>query len=740
MKISSATSTTLLVLLFFLLAVSVAEAQQEACESLISGSISVAGASAVERLATAWVDAYTETCGDVIDPPNVVIEAGGSSDGASRACGTSLSSDPIDIGGMTRPLTSGEATTENGFEFDCARSTRRLLQVEVASEGIAAATSIEGSAATCIKILDGLTLDQLRWIFSSYTDQQLMESGWDANSVPYSDNDPNTHLWSEINNLCPEEEIKIAFPEKGALLFKELIFRGVDEAFAIHRDNATLISAQSNQDLRDYILENDSAITYFELAHVIAEVDQELVSLVPIQEDGHAIKPGAASFDSGTYPLARRIYMNLFHDDASLEATRALMEFGFSSHGDQATKSVGFWPIDRWEKVLMATRIQSRSGIPIGEIEDYCNEGVEEETITIAGSSTVFPVAQIWSEIYRIGCPQVSFVVDGGGSSVGAGRVCGNPEHGTPVDIGDMSRQWKDKEAEVVNGHLYNCKEPGGTSRSVIQVDVAIDGLTVAVKEGGTAWKCIQTLGALTVDQLRWIYSDYNDAQLEETGWDPSSLKNSDRNSQTHLWSELDERCPRVEIRIAGADDLSGTYEYFLETVLVDHDNGETFDLNRPGFGYENSAVDEDLVAYVQQFAESISYFGYSYYFANRDAVSAVAITNIQGEAVFPDPTSIGDGTYNPLARRIYMNLFNNGERLAHTAPFVTFGLRTPSLVEATGYVALPSRDAENMIDRMDSPGSLESTSDGAPNAKDGCIFTVLVPWICVWLIARDHQ
>jgi len=33
--------------------------------------------------------------------------------------------------------------------------------------------------------------------------------------------------------------------------------------------------------------------------------------------------------------------------------------------------------------------------------------------------------------------------VEGGGRSAGAGRVCANPDKGTPVDIGDTSRDWK---------------------------------------------------------------------------------------------------------------------------------------------------------------------------------------------------------------------------------------------------------------------------------------------------------
>lgn len=152
-----------------------------------------------------------------------------------------------------------------------------------------------------------------------------------------------------------------------------------------------------------------------------------------------------------------------------------------------------------------------------------------------------------------------------------------------------------------------------------------------------------------------------------------------------------------------------------METVLADHDNGESFDLNRPGFGYMNSEVDEVLVAYLNEFAESISYFGYSYYYANRGSLSAVAIVNDKGAKVLPDPQTIGDGSYNPLARRIYMNLYNDEDSLKHTAPFVHFGLSHAELVQATGYVALPSDDVQEMIGRL----SLHSVEGGGGGSNE---------------------
>lgn len=62
-----------------------------------------------------------------------------------------------------------------------------------------------------------------------------------------------------------------------------------------------------------------------------------------------------------------------------------------------------------------------------------------------------------------------------------------------------MSRDWKSSEATTSDGYTYNCID---SSRSAIQIEVAIDGLSVAVKKGGLAQRCIDKLGGLTIDQL----------------------------------------------------------------------------------------------------------------------------------------------------------------------------------------------------------------------------------------------
>ena len=162
---------------------------------------------------------------------------------------------------------------------------------------------------------------------------------------------------------------------------------------------------------------------------------------------------------------------------------------------------------------------------------------------------------------------------------------------------------------------------------------------------GGDAAACIEAMGGLTVNQLRWIFSNYTAEKLEATGWDATSLANSDDDDTTHLWSELSADCPEAEIKIGGHDSESGTYEYLAETIFADMDNGESFDVNRPD-GYFASAEDPEIIEFLTANADAIAYVGYAYYQENKDVVSAAPIENDAGDFVAPDATTVADGRY----------------------------------------------------------------------------------------------
>jgi phosphate transport system substrate-binding protein len=415
--------------------------------------------------------------------------------------------------------------------------------------------------------------------------------------------------------------------------------------------------------------------------------------------------------------------MGIFDDPQSLMLTKPLFEFGLSTQGIDNMQSAGFWPTDRWEQIHTATKLQIAGGVDEEDIQKYCNGIRNEYFISMAGSSTVFPVARIWSEIYSLVCP-AKIPVEGGGSSVGVARVCGNKDRGYPVDIGTMSRDWKQSEAKEHHEYVYECLE-GDTSRSAIKVDVAYDGMTIILPKGGDGDQCLSILGGFTVDQLRWIFSSYSDADLADTGWDPTSILNSDNNPTTHKWSELDSRCSDTEIRLAGDKINEGTHSNFKAITFADAGQGEDISQERPhgyfqGLGY-------DLVSYVQEHQDSVAYIGFNYFFNNQETLSAAAIKNDAGDFVLPSATTIGDGSYNPYVRNIHMNLLNDPESLRNTIPLLQFGFSQPDLVTAIGFVPVQGEALEEMLSRLQSFDIQKISNEGSDDDDDGLSLPVLI-------------
>jgi len=78
----------------------------------------------------------------------------------------------------------------------------------------------------------------------------------------------------------------------------------------------------------------------------------------------------------------------------------------------------------------------------------------------------------------------------------------------------------------------------------------------------------------LTDDQLRWIYSNYDEAQLISSGWDASALGNSDGDDSTHLWSELDATCPAEEILISAVADTHDIHDLTFNRIFKEKETG----------------------------------------------------------------------------------------------------------------------------------------------------------------------
>ncbi len=141
--------------------------------------------------------------------------------------------------------------------------------------------------------------------------------------------------------------------------------------------------------------------------------------------------------------------------------------------------------------------------------------------LTIAGSTTVLPIAQAAAEVFMDSHPDVNITVRGGGSSVGIASILA----GT-VDIGDASRHIKKKE-------MQKAKEKGIYPYENV---IANDGIAVIVNPQNN-------ISNLTIEQIKDIYiGKYSN------------------------WKELGGQ--DMEIVMISRDVSSGTYEVFESLVL----------------------------------------------------------------------------------------------------------------------------------------------------------------------------
>jgi len=362
--------------------------------------------------------------------------------------------------------------------------------------------------------------------------------------------------------------------------------------------------------------------------------------------------------------------------------------------------------------IVLTLMIASMAGCLGGGDTDTndATDTTEQQTINIAGSSTVFPVASAWGQAYSDANSDYTVTVAGGGSGAGASKVCSTDSDS--VHIGDMSRDWKTSEAEAgEDGYTFNCLDSDIT---VTQLVVAIDGLSVVVKKGGAADQCITEMGGLSMGQLRWIFTDWTESELTDDGLNMTSITPNNDDDGVREWGDLGDSgaCADSEIKLWGADSDSGTYEYFGEQVFCKNCFAGKEGYDAEGFdsvrGYQNSADDNQIVNGINGDENAIGYFGYAYYEENANTLSVAAIANndthgVQdaGGAVTPEASTVADGSYAPLSRYIYMNVNNDEWDLVRG--FIEYGYSDAGMdhVMDVGYVALPQAMIDEMVARI---------------------------------------
>ncbi|MGC9383695.1 MAG: PstS family phosphate ABC transporter substrate-binding protein [Kosmotogaceae bacterium] len=249
------------------------------------------------------------------------------------------------------------------------------------------------------------------------------------------------------------------------------------------------------------------------------------------------------------------------------------------------------------------------------------------QSLVIKGSNTVYPVAQVWAEEFKKEHPDVNITLEGAGSSTGIKALFNNQ-----TDIANASRWLKDSELKLMN-------EEG---RFFVPFIVGYDGIAVIVNPS-------LPLDSITTDQLKKLYT-----------------------GEITNWSQIDPELPNTRVVLYSRDTASGTFEYFVESVL----EGERL-VPYTQMLPSNRAE----VVQVSQNESAIGYVGMAYV---TDEVKALKVNSVE-----PSLKNVNSGEY-PISRPLFMFLeATNGLPKGLAWEFLQFGLspKGQSLVLDVGYV-----------------------------------------------------
>lgn len=268
--------------------------------------------------------------------------------------------------------------------------------------------------------------------------------------------------------------------------------------------------------------------------------------------------------------------------------------------------------------------------------------------IRISGSSTVYPVAQEVTRAFAEEYPEVDFNLSRDGSSGGFENVFIPGDS----DLNNASRPITEDEVETIRDNDF---EP-------VEFFVAQDALTVVVNNDAD-W-----LDEISLEDLQTI-------------WSPDT--------QPETWAEVNEDWPDEEFDLYGPASTSGTYDYFVETVV-----GETESDDEIRDDFEGTEEDDLIAEGVSGNEYAFGYLPFAYYVNNPDSVKALSLIEDGGDPVEPSLEGAKSGDY-PLARPLFF--YGNMDKIQekdHLQEFLDFYINEAGedyIAEDIGYV--PSSD-----------------------------------------------
>ena len=273
----------------------------------------------------------------------------------------------------------------------------------------------------------------------------------------------------------------------------------------------------------------------------------------------------------------------------------------------------------------------------------------QTKTISIDGSSTVFPVMEAVAEEFqksKKGAVRVTVGISGTGG--GFKKFCRGE-----TDLSNGSRP-------ILKAEIDECKAAGV---EFYELPIAFDALTVAVSPKNTfVGDC------MTVTDLKKI-------------WDPAAQ------GKVMTWADVKQGWPTQPMKLYGAGTDSGTFDYFTEAVVGKAKSSRA--------DFTASEDDNVLVTGIENDANSLGYIPFACYQPNAAKMKELAIDWGKGQGCQkPSLENVLAGQYNPLSRPLFVYV---SKKAAETKPevreFVEFTMtKSVPLIKEVKYLQLPDQ------------------------------------------------
>ncbi|MFP5485255.1 MAG: PstS family phosphate ABC transporter substrate-binding protein [Gammaproteobacteria bacterium] len=295
-------------------------------------------------------------------------------------------------------------------------------------------------------------------------------------------------------------------------------------------------------------------------------------------------------------------------------------------------------------KALVATTALALSGA-----------SVFAQVVKVDGSSTVFPLTEGVAEDFQKSHKGMKVTVGVSGTGGGFKKFCRGE-----TDFSNASRPILKQEMEA-------CKAAGV---EYIELPAAYDALTVVINPRNT-W-----LKSASVADLKKM-------------WEPAAQGKITR------WNQVNPAWPDQPMKLFGAGSDSGTFDYYTEAIVgkAKSSRGD----------YTASEDDNVLVQGVAGDVNAIGYFGYAYYAENTGKLKALPIIEKDGKpAVAPNEETVLNGSYQPLARPIYIYVNAKSLDKPEVKKFAEYFLGNATrIAKEVKYVPLPADSYKAGLDRL---------------------------------------